>query len=332
MIDFLEELRRIQSKSTAETFDRATDSLEAIRDFIAAMMGVGPPVGLWMFGICDPAMAASQNTIVTNNLTGMTDDIFNDQFWMQVIYNADAPGTLPEGEIRRITGFVAATQTFTVDPFTVNVEANDLICIFHESILSMEILATGTLTTSSVNFPADNTRTEADQYFRGCLLMPTEGACRFQPRLILYYTVLNGIFTLDPSNPFTAAPGLVDYVIVRGPGSVGGAGLDVVAGVHVHADNIAEQQVFIYPFTRPTEIDTIYLDLFTLTQNADIRVKHQIDGANLRTIETFNWTVGMDDGVYFRKIAVDDDLEVTIQSTALEGAPRNVPYKYFTKG
>jgi hypothetical protein len=205
-------LRRIMNQSAAETFDPTTDSLEAI----ANALGIGPSVGLWMFGVCDPAMVGSQTVIVTNNLTGLPDDIFNGQFWMQVILNHNAHGVAPEGEFRRITNFVAATQTFTVDAFSANVEANDLVCIFHESLLGHQILGVGTLTASSATVPADNARTEGDDYWRGCMLMPTEGACAFQPRLIVDYTGATGVFTLDPSNPFTAAPGLVDYVILKG--------------------------------------------------------------------------------------------------------------------
>jgi hypothetical protein len=211
-LDLTGYLRRIMNQGAAETFDQTTDSLEAI----ANALGIGPSVGLWMFGVCDPAMVASPTVIVTNNLGGLPDDIFNGQFWMQVLLNANAPGAAPEGEFRRIANFVGATQTFTTDAFSANVEANDLVCIFHESLLGHQILGVGTLTASSATVPADNTRAEGDDYWRGCMLMPTEGVCAFQPRLIVDYTGATGVFTLDGSNPFTAAPGLVDYVILKG--------------------------------------------------------------------------------------------------------------------
>jgi hypothetical protein len=210
MMDLIGQLRKIMNKDASESFNQATDSLEAIAD----ALGIGPAVGLSMFGICDPTMVGSTSTIVTTNLGGLVDDIFNDEFYMQVILNADAPGTAPEGEIRRITDFVAATQTFTTDAFSANVEANDLILILHETLLSVEIVARGTFSLSDVVNPEDNTRTEGNNYFRGCLLMPIEGAARFQPRLIVSYTGVGGIFSLDPGNPFSAAPGLVDYIII----------------------------------------------------------------------------------------------------------------------
>jgi len=203
-------LDRIMNMNNAHTFDRTTDSLEAISN----ALGIGPGVGLWMFGRV-AAGIASTTVITTDNLgVHLPTDVFNNEFYMQVLHNVDAPGTAPEREIRRITDFVGPTQTFTTDAFSANVEAGDLVAIIHESVLTIEILGFGTLTTSSATVPADNTRPEVDNYFNGCLLMPTEGACRFQPRRIVDYTGAGGIFTLDPNNPFTGVPGLVDYIII----------------------------------------------------------------------------------------------------------------------
>lgn len=219
MIDLIAVLRRIANQGVAETFDQSTDSLEAIANAIAAM-GFGPGISLWMFGRCAAAMAPSMTIITTDNLgVVLPNDVFNNEFWMQVIHNASAPGAAPEREIRRITDFVGATQTFTTDAFTANLEPGDLVAIFHESILPVEILGFGTLDTSSDTVPADSTRAaghvwENDNYFRGCLLMPTEGNCRFQPRRIVQYTNATGVFTIDPNNPFSQATGLVDYVII----------------------------------------------------------------------------------------------------------------------
>jgi len=211
-------LDRIMNLDNTHTFNRTTDSLEAIANAIAAL-GFGPGVSLWMFGQCDAAMVASQTVITTDNLTAvLPDDLFNNEFYMVIIHNADVPGTAPEGEWRRIANYVGATQTFTTDAFSANVEATDLVMIVHESILFGQPLARGTLDTSSTTVPADSTRTDADDYFKGNLLMMTEGAVRFQPRPIREYTGATGVFTLD--EPFTAAPGLVDYVVLPGTISI----------------------------------------------------------------------------------------------------------------
>jgi len=102
-----------------------------------------PSIGLWMFGECDPGMAASTVTLVMPNLAGFPNDIFNNEFYVQVIHNNNAPGVAPEGEIRKVTDYVGATGTFTTDAFTANVEANDLVCVIHESLITpgLEIIS-----------------------------------------------------------------------------------------------------------------------------------------------------------------------------------------------
>jgi regulator of PEP synthase PpsR (kinase-PPPase family) len=110
-------------------------------------------------------------------------------------------------------------------------------------------------------------------------------------------------------------------------------GLVSVPGTHAHANNIGEQVAITIPApANVSVVETIYLDLVNLTQNADIRIYYQIDGANYRVIETFNWTVGMDDGVYFRNIGISNPVQVTVQSTALEGAVRDIPWEYILRG
>lgn len=94
----------------------------------------GPGVGLWMFGECAPDMVGSTVTVRCPNLAGLGDDLFNTEFYMQVIHNANAPGVAPETEVRQITDYVSAPGTFTVNAFTANVEANDCVCVFHELI------------------------------------------------------------------------------------------------------------------------------------------------------------------------------------------------------
>ena len=108
----------------------------------------GPPppsVGLWMFGVCDPAMAASTTAITCPNLAGMTDDLFNDDFYMEVIRNDDNPGVAPEHEIRLITDYVGATGDFVTDAFSANVEADDQVAIIHHSLIGPQLNLISTL-------------------------------------------------------------------------------------------------------------------------------------------------------------------------------------------
>jgi len=81
------------------------------------------------------------------------------------------------------------------------------------------IVASGLLTTSSATVPADSARAEANDYFNGCWLIPVMGAVAYEPRRIVDYTAAGGIFIIDTSNPFTAATGMVNYIVVADPGT-----------------------------------------------------------------------------------------------------------------
>ena len=217
-------LRRIMNMNAAETFDQATDSLEAISDAVGAI----PPSPSALLGICSVGMVASTTTIVCGNLADIfEDDTFNSRFVMIVIKNNNSLLGAPEMERRDITDFVGLTATFTTEAFSANVEASDEVLILPVE-LATRISAVGILTTSSATVPADVTRRAADasDYWNGCLLMPLSGVCAFQPRRINDFTTATGVFTLDTTTPFTAAPGTVPYAILPDQGSTG---MDILA-------------------------------------------------------------------------------------------------------
>lgn len=105
---------------------------------------------------------------------------------------------------------------------TTLVDANDDGSLFErvEGLKDALILARGTFTTSSATVPADTGRTEANDYWNGCYLVPTAGAIIGQPRQIVDFANAGGVFTLDADVPFTAVPGTVAYVIIPGPGYI----------------------------------------------------------------------------------------------------------------
>jgi len=211
MIDLISNLRRIQSKNAAETFAQATDSLEAIRDFLTGAMQ-----GLCFYGQIDAIPGANQFTV--NNLIGLGDAKFAgaNPYYVFVFRDAGGAGAAPQGELRPVTAYVSATGIFTHAAFTAALVAGDEVLIIHPSLISgsLQFIAAGTLDTSSATVPADSTRTEGDNYFNGCILMTIEGAVAYQPRRIVDYTGVGGIFTLDPGNPFTAVSGAVLYVVL----------------------------------------------------------------------------------------------------------------------
>lgn len=75
---------------------------------------------------------------------------------------------------------------------------------------------------------------------------------------------------------------------------------------------------------------TFKLDLSNLVQNADVRVRYDMhgDGAPFPVEETFNWTVGMEDIVYFREVSGQRAVVVTVQSLVVQGAAKDIDYEY----
>ena len=78
--------------------------------------------------------------------------------------------------------------------------------------LTKNVLATGTLTTSSATVPADTGRPEATHFWDGCLILITSGALTGQVRRITTFTATTGVFTLAVA--LTGVPGLATYIIL----------------------------------------------------------------------------------------------------------------------
>src|SRR3990167_9127295 len=116
--------------------------------------------------------------------------------------------------------------------YTAGATASSLMDLL-KGVLRMEVLAEGTFTTSSTTVPADTGKTEGNDYWNGCYLIPLSGDAAFQPRLIADFANAGGVFTLDSSMPFTSAPGTVAYAIVRGDAS----------GIVATADNTSNTTV-----------------------------------------------------------------------------------------
>lgn len=76
-------------------------------------------------------------------------------------------------------------------------------------------IASGTFTTDSATVPADTVlgAAKVTDYYNGAILMPTAGACAYQPRKIKKFTTVTGVMELEDETPFTGVPGLVTYVI-----------------------------------------------------------------------------------------------------------------------
>lgn len=130
MIDLEGKLDRIMNSDANQTFDRTTDSLEAIRNFIA---GQGGASGISFYGVVTDVPGANQFTCP--ELAGLGDDKFLDlagrPFHAYVYYDAGGAAAAPQGENRAITDYVSATGTFTTAAFSAPVAVGDQILIMH---------------------------------------------------------------------------------------------------------------------------------------------------------------------------------------------------------
>lgn len=102
------------------------------------------------------------------------------------------------------------------DTATYSLAATKSLMNYLKGVLQMEVLATGTFTTSSATVPADTGRTEASSFWKGCILVPLTGSAALQPRYIAGFNNTGGVFTVDAENPFTAATGTVAYALCKG--------------------------------------------------------------------------------------------------------------------
>jgi len=182
--------------------------------------GPAPAESLTYYGVVDAVPGANQFTI--SGLAGLGAGKFagaTNPYQAFVLRDAGGASAAPQGQIEPITAYVTATGVFTTAPFTAAVGVGDEILIMNPALagalLGGGVVAFGTFDTSSATVPADSTRGEANQYFRGHLLVPLSGAQAQRATRIVDYTGAGGIFTVDPANPFTAATGLVPYIIIR---------------------------------------------------------------------------------------------------------------------
>jgi len=146
------------------------ERLEYIQSAVAAA-GLAP--GCFAFGEAASG-TASTTEIVIASLAGYGDDFFNNKYYLQVLHNADSAGDAPEAQARKITDYVSATGTFTVDAFSANV-GQDLCLVLHESLVALGRDDNNNVYSSSnVAGNADGSVLERLEYIQG-LLGSTDG-------------------------------------------------------------------------------------------------------------------------------------------------------------
>ena len=127
---------RIMNRTNAHTFNRDTDSLEAIRDFLTAVSS-----GLIYYGVVTAIPGANQFTIPT--LAGLGAGKFAGAVnpWPAFVFR-DAAGAsgAPQGEFQAVTAYVTATGTFTTAAYTAAVAIDDEMLIINPALSEMDLL------------------------------------------------------------------------------------------------------------------------------------------------------------------------------------------------
>jgi len=164
-------------------------------------------------------------TVAAGGTTVTVDNAYQWQVgWLVRIYDDDS------GSEWHTIASIDTPTTFTIDAttaeFTVaqnggitrSIRTDLSTAVFftmvQEEAASYRILARGTFTTSSAIVPADTSRSEADDTFNGCLLMPVAGTYADVPRRIVDFANTGGVFTINGDLPFPGATGTVEYVIL----------------------------------------------------------------------------------------------------------------------
>jgi len=125
--------------------------------------------GSFAWGVAD-AGTNSTTVVPILGLAGYGDDFFNNQFYMQILKNANSAGNAPEKTTRKITDYVSATGTFTMDAFGAAVEASDICLILHEtSIFIGSDNADNVSSTTNVVANADGSTLERLEYIQSTI-------------------------------------------------------------------------------------------------------------------------------------------------------------------
>jgi len=160
--------------SATVTADADGSIIERLEYLQSAVASAGLAPGCFAFGEA-ASDTDSKTAIVIASLAGYGDDFFNNKYYLQVLHNADSAGNAPEAEVRKITDYVSATGTFTVDAFSANV-GQDICLVLHESLVILgrddnnNVIATTNITAN-----ADGSVLERLEYIQG-LVGGTDGA------------------------------------------------------------------------------------------------------------------------------------------------------------
>ena len=170
------------------------------------------------------------------------------------------------------------------------------------------------------------------------LIILNPGGLSAEIREVYSFQTITGVFGLrNPHSGPQIAAG-TPYALLASIGRSLSQTPIPVAAVYAHPDSVAELTVFQYNPSPPADkFLGIWLDMVNHIQDTTIRVKWIPDGATLRTFHTKVWTPSDDPVVYIPEFTIGMAtgslaVTVTVQSAVLEGAARNLPYRYIVRG
>lgn len=105
----------------------------------------------------------------------------------------------------------------------------------------------------------------------------------------------------------------------------------VTSGTMSYLDAGGEQTVVEITGTDKSIIQSMLVDLTTMTQNGTVKVQSKIDGTNYVAFRQENYTAaGPNKGVLFAfNVGINTDIKITYTEGANEGADRAIPYRVF---
>ena len=130
--------------STSNVVANAAGSiLERLEHLREELVAVG---GLCYRGSITAGSSTTTHQIGDLDIGRIGNDFFGaaGEYYMAVISNADTPGGAPEGEIRKVTDFVASTYTVTTEAFGTATAGGDEVIIFHKSVMGLLLVPADT--------------------------------------------------------------------------------------------------------------------------------------------------------------------------------------------
>lgn len=107
------------------------------------------------------------------------------------------------------------------------------------------------------------------------------------------------------------------------------------SGTIVHPAGTGEENSLVITPAELTKYEMVRFDLNALTQDITIRIYEQIDDANYRLIDSAVFPTDFPTdakGVPIELYSTSVALKITLQSSVTEGASRNIPYRYTSRG